>query len=272
MKIGAYQFRVTDNPESNLRRMREGIEAAGQSGVRLLVFPECAVTGYPPHDLPSAADADFGAAERVHNRLRALAEANRMFLVAGTILRDGPRLINSAVVFRPDGKREAYGKRALWGWDRDNFSPGREAGVFEADALKVGVRICFEVRFPEYFRELYRQCTGLNLILFYDVSVRDDAARYQMIRGHIQTRAVENVCPVLACSACADFQTAPTVLFDASGNALAELERGKEGLLAYSLERRPDSFGERGRRDISDVLTNASPPVRGPGQPPDPLF
>ena len=73
-----------------------------------------------------------------------------------------------------------------------------------------------------------------------------------MIRGHIQTRAVENVCPILTCNSCSPFQTAPTVLFDRSGRALAEMENGKEGLLFGELEPGPLSFGEQGRKEISD--------------------
>ena len=57
-----------------------------------------------------------------------------------------------------------------------------------------------------------------------------------MIKGHIQTRAVENVCPVLTCNACSVFQTAPTILFDKSGRILAEMPKEKEGLMVYDLE------------------------------------
>ena len=49
-------------------------------------------------------------------------------------------------------------------------------GIFEIAGISVGVRICFEVRFPEYFRELYARKTDLNVVLFYDVSDVDDTA------------------------------------------------------------------------------------------------
>ncbi len=123
------------------------------------------------------------------------------------------------------------------------------------DSLKVGIRICFEVRFPEYFRELYLQETDLNLILFHDASDKDDQDRLSMIKGHIQTRAVENVCHTLTCNTCSAFQTAPTILFNRSGKVLAEVESGKEGLLVYDLEKEPLTFGEKGRKEVSDALT-----------------
>ncbi len=254
MRIGSYQFDVTGDIRTNFTHISEGIKKAGNAGIRLLVFPECAVTGYPPHCIKSAANVDFEAVNSIHEQLQALAIKYQMFLVAGTIVRMNARCFNSAMVFFPDGKRDIYRKRALWGWDRENFAEGQDQGIFVADALKVGIRICFEVRFPEYFRELYKERTDLNIILFYDKTDTDDLERYSLIKGHIQTRAVENVCPVLTSNTCSPFQTAPTGLFDQSGKILAEAERGKEGLLIYDLEQHPLNFGERGRKTVSDSL------------------
>lgn len=254
MIIGAYQFEVTGNICSNFAHIQKGVDEAEKAGVKLLIYPECAVTGYPPHCIDAASHVDFEAVERIHQKLQALAIQKQMFLVVGTIIKENARYLNSAILFKPDGKRAVYSKRALWGWDRDNFAEGHDLGIIEVGPWKVGIRICFEVRFPEFFRELYQHQTDLNLILFYDVSNKDDRDRFSMIKGHIQTRAVENVCPVLTCNTCSTFQTAPTILFDRSGNMLAEMERGKEGALVYDLKNAPFHFGEQGRKEISDSL------------------
>lgn len=254
MTIGAYQFAVTGNMEDNFQHIQKGIRKAAAAGVRLLVFPECAITGYPPHDIPSAPVVDFEKVDQIHDRLQSMAVERHMFLVVGSNFKENERFYNSAICFRPDGKRDIYRKRALWGWDRDNFTVGGDSGVVQIDAFRVGIRICYEVRFPEYFRELYRQQTDLNLILFYDRSAHEDPDRYAMIKGHIQTRAVENVCPVLACNSCAPFQTAPTVFFDRSGKVLAEMPEGKEGLISFDLEQHDLTFGEQGRKELSDSL------------------
>ena len=254
MRIGAYQFEVTGNIEENYTHLKKGIEDAGKAGVSLLAFPECAVTGYPPNCIRSAADVDFDHADRILDQLQVLASKHQIFLIVGTIRRDNCRYYNSAVVLRPDGKKQAYHKRAIWGWDRDNFAEGDDQGIFETDSFKFGIRICYEVRFPEYFRELYRQKTDLNIILFYDAANKEDHDRLSMIKGHIQTRAVENVCPILTCNTCVAYQTAPTVLVDRSGRILAEVENGKEGLMVYDLKQEPLSFGEMGRKTISDAL------------------
>lgn len=260
MRIGAYQYPVTGDILENFAKIRRGIELAARTGIRLLVFPECAVTGYPPFCIKSSSDVDFDAVNSILEKLQTLAEKYQLYLVVGTIIKTDDLCYNSAIVFQPDGQRRVYSKRALWGWDRDNFSEGHDLGVVEIESLKVGIRICFEVRFPEYFRELYQQRTDLNLILFYDSSNIEDPDRFSMIKGHIQTRAVENVCPVLTCNTSSSFQTAPTILFDRSGRVLAEMERGSEGLLYYDLEFGSLDFGEQGRKEISDSLTKGSAP------------
>lgn len=61
------------------------------------------------------------------------------------------------------------------------------------DDFKIGVRICFEVRFPEYFRELYKADTDFNVVIFYDVANKDDIERYELIKAHLKTRDVENI-------------------------------------------------------------------------------
>lgn len=157
-------------------------------------------------------------------------------------------------MFQPRKKKQFYDKRALWGWDRDNFAPGNHAGIFQIGDISVGIRICFEVRFPEYFRELYSSKTDLNIVLFYDVSDTDDIDRYHMIKGHLQTRAVENVTPVISVNSVKPFQTAPTALIGKSGEIIKECSRNQPELLVYDFKKTEDDFGELGRRTISDIL------------------
>ena len=58
MRIAAAQFPVSGSIQNNFEQMKSLIERAAERQVRLLLFPECALTGYPPYDLAKAADAD----------------------------------------------------------------------------------------------------------------------------------------------------------------------------------------------------------------------
>jgi hypothetical protein len=75
--------------------------------------------------------------------------------------------------------------------DRDNFVPGDTDGIFSVDGVKVGLRVCYEVRFPEYFRELFVAGAQIACVAFCDTAEAPDPARYALIKGHLATRAVE---------------------------------------------------------------------------------
>lgn len=254
MKLGAYQFAITNNIKHNLEIVKKAIVKASYEGVKLLVFPECALTGYPPRDIENSSAVNFQELELAYEELQSLVDEKVIHVILGTITREDEKYFNSAILFAPHKEKLLYHKRALWGWDKDNFSEGNYNGIFEIDGWKIGIRICFEVRFPEFFRELYEKHTDLNIIMFYDVADYDDIERYELIKSHIRTRAVENVTYTLAVDAIFPYQTAPTALYDRSGCSLTELKRNEEGMLVYDLENTEPDFGEKGRIEISDWL------------------
>jgi len=129
-------------------------------GCDLAVLPELFSTGY---QFTSRAEA-FGMAEylkaepetgSVCRKLRAAATDSGTTIVAGLAEKDGDRLFNSSVLFRPDGSREIYRKVHLFLDEKSIFTPG-DLGfpVFEACGTKVGMMICFDWIFPEAARSL----------------------------------------------------------------------------------------------------------------------
>ena len=258
MKITAYQFAVSSDVRKNMETIEKAIREAVDRQADLVVFPECALTGYPPMDMPSVAQVDFELAGECCEKLQDVCRETKTAAVVGMIAKEGDRIFNRAVFFAPDGERGIYDKRALWGWDRENFVPGTRTGIIEYKGFRIGIRICFEVRFPEYFRELYRERTDADLVLFYDVAETDDTDRYDLIRGHLRTRAAENACTVISSNAIRPFQTAPTAVFGRSGQVLAECPRNTEGYTEFILEKEEYNFGEQGRAEISDMLLGVS--------------
>ncbi len=258
MKVGLFQFAMTDHPIENITRIRAAVIEAAQQGVELLLLPECALTGYPKADPHTIKTISFQEVEHALVDLEWLAIEYALCIVAGTAEFLEGKYYNSAVLAAPGQKAHViYRKRALWGWDADNFSPGEiEDGVFEIDGFRIGVRICFEVRFPEYFRELYRKKVDCAVVLFCDTLEEDSTERYDLIQSHLRTRAVENIVPVVSVNSAGVYQTAPTAVIDPDGDVVSELPRHAEQLLIYELKKPiEDSFGARGRRSISDRLT-----------------
>ena len=236
--------------------INSAVTEAARNGVELLFLPECALTGYPK-DSYTIKGIDFQQVENTFINLEKLATESDLFIVTGTAECSEGKYYNSAVLVMPGKKTEAiYRKRALWGWDADNFSPGEnDDGVLELNGFRIGVRICFEVRFPEYFRELYRKNVDCAVVMFHDTLEEDSLERYDLIKSHLKTRAVENVFPILSVNSAAKYQTAPTAAIDQNGVVVSELPRHEEALLIFELDNvTQNSFGAKGRKYISDML------------------
>lgn len=160
---------------------------------------------------------------------------------------------NSTLGLGPDGSLlGAYDARALW--DLDYFARGEQPGVFDVDGLRIGTRICFELRFPECFRELYLAKAQLCIVSFCFVAPAPNPERLSLLEAHLRTRATENAMALLSVNGCSGYQTAPTAFFDANGRALARAPLHREGLLVQDFLPTETDFGLRGRMENSDYF------------------
>lgn len=248
MRIAAFQFKGSDNIEENLLALKRGIVKASEQKVRLMMTQECALCGYPPIETEKVTHVDFQQVETATEQLLQWAIKYQMYIGLGTIIPGKDSYTNSIVLLSPHGeKQSAYHKRALWGWDRDNFRPGDERGIYTIDKVKVGLRICYEVRFPEYFRELFREKVDLACVSFCDVGKEPNPNRYELIKAHLMTRAVENAMYIISVNSISEYQTAPTCLINPDGMVLASAPLNEEYLLTFEYENLTSNFGRDGR-------------------------
>lgn len=158
LKLGIWQDSgVLGDVAANLKIIDEAAAQAKASGVDLLVFPECFLTGYYNRDDCPRVAAQVTPA--VRERIGAAARQHGLALVVG-IYEPAPEAVhNSALVVDRTGQAIAtYRKRALFGkWEKSRFRPGLEAVTFDCLGLKIGVLICYDVEFPELVRDLARR-------------------------------------------------------------------------------------------------------------------
>lgn len=256
MRIGVFQFHGSGSISDNHEVIIKAISAAFQNKVRLLVFQECAACGYPPVETPAVEKINFGILDSYLQEIKQLSKKYNMYIALGTIRKQDFKYYNSIQLINPNGRLMGnYDKRALWGWDLDNFAKGVESGIFQIDGIKVGFRICFEVRFPEYFRELFKSNVELCFVSFCDVSEQDSMERYETIKAHLVTRAVENVMTIISVNSISNYQTAPTAVIDSDGCIVSEAPRNNEYLLVYDYNTPVIGFGAKGRIHYSRELT-----------------
>jgi predicted amidohydrolase len=141
--------------DRNLEACLARLEGASADGAQLLVLPECAIPGYM---FDSAAEAMPFAEEVPGPSTEALAAACRrlgVHAVCGLLERDGDELYNVAVLVGPDGLIGSYRKTHLPFLGVDRFTiPGDELPVFDTPLGRIGLEICYDLRFPEVTRTL----------------------------------------------------------------------------------------------------------------------
>ncbi|MFH1725325.1 MAG: carbon-nitrogen hydrolase family protein [Elusimicrobiota bacterium] len=162
------------DPVENLRRLEEavrrGLERSPEipSEARLFLFPELTLTGFVTKGVESFS---LEPPHRYVERLMDIARKARTGLSAGfpePNPADPARPFNTTVVIGPDGKVACrYHKIHLFTLGKNPESAGYSAGfsgaVFEYRGWRVGIAVCFDIRFPALFHEYAR--AGVDLML-----------------------------------------------------------------------------------------------------------
>jgi deaminated glutathione amidase len=248
-KIAAVQMVATPDWLPNRDAAARLVAQAAAAGAQLVALPEyfCIMGRRDTDKLALAESAGDGPIQRF---LSDTAREHGVWLVGGTLpLRvDGGRALNRCCVYAPDGSPAAhYDKIHLFAYDNgsENFDEGRtlQAGsqpvalqvgaLPNGQSLRVGLSICYDLRFPELYRALMSPPCDLLVV--------PAAFTYTTGRAHwellLRARAVENQCYVLAA---AQGGTHPngrrtwghSMVVDPWGEVLAVLPEGEGVVLA----------------------------------------
>ena len=144
--------------ERNLDAALERLEEAVAAGAQLLVLPECAIPGYmfdsAEEALPYAEEIPGPTTEAFERECARLG----VHAITGLLERDGDTLYNAAILVGPDGLIGSYRKTHLPFLGVDRFvTPGEEFKVFDTALGRIGLIICYDLRFPEVTRTLALQ-------------------------------------------------------------------------------------------------------------------
>ena len=203
-KIALCQMMVGPDKEQNMRRAGECIQEAAENGAEVICLPEIWNCPYDVKLFGNYAEPENGPSALF---MSSAAKKYGIYLVGGSIpeqaepalgKKDGSRVYNTSFVFSPSGETIAKHRKVhLFDIDIENgirfkesdfFSAGESLTVFDTDLGKMGLAICFDVRFPEMFRKMAK--AGADIIFL--------PASFNMTTGPvhwellIKSRALDN--------------------------------------------------------------------------------
>jgi nitrilase len=253
MQIAAVQMVSTPELAGNLASAVRLVGQAAQQGAELVVLPEyfCLMGR---RDTDKLALAETPGDGPIQQTLAGLAREHAIWLVGGTlplaVAGDGAHATNTSLVFAPDGRQVArYDKVHLFRYDdgerRYDEAATLHAGdtpvAFEAldrsgHAHRVGLSVCYDLRFPELYRRLMQPpCTLLVVPSAFTYPTGE--AHWELL---LRARAVENQCYVLASAQGGRHENGRrtwghSLIVDPWGRVLSDLAEG-EGVVSAAID------------------------------------
>ncbi len=237
MKVAAIQMVSSPDVNENMAHARVLVVQAVAQGARIVSLPEYwPILGQRESD--KVAIAEPPGCGPIQHWMAQLARENNIWLIGGTVplvSDEAGKVLNTCLVFGPQGELlSRYDKIHLFGFTKGEESynesrtitAGSTVASFESPLGRVGLSVCYDLRFPE----LYRALGKCALI------VVPSAFTYTTGRAHweilLRARAIENQCYVLAAAQGGQHSNGRrtwghTMLVDPWGEIVAELPEGE---------------------------------------------
>lgn len=242
--LAAVQMNSSDDWQENLATAEKWITEAAAAGAQLVALPEFfpLLSGQLETRLALAEKEGEGPLQAA---LSALAERLGIWLVAGSLPLQtyvDDKTTNTCLVYGPDGRQVVrYDKIHLFGFQKGDesynesatFVPGQQPVTFDTPFGRVGLGVCYDLRFPELFRALHQ----VDLLVIPSAfTVPTGQAHWELL---LRARAVENQCYVLAPAQVGSHADGRktwghTLMVDPWGEVLSCLPKG-EGIICGEL-------------------------------------
>ena len=204
MRVAGVQMRSAAPRQENVKRAMVHIDKAAASGAELVVLPEYMTFLGAYEDFRENSEPIPGPTSE---SLAAKAQQHGIYIHSGSLIEQSSiddRFYNTSILFGPDGEQIATYRKIhrfevnVPGMVRDNESrivlPGDELAVVALQELTLGMSICFDLRFPEMYREM--AAAGADVFLVPAAFTRATGRAHWEIL--LRARAIENLAYVVA--------------------------------------------------------------------------
>lgn len=261
LTVASCQFPVSANISENFEWIKQQITEAKLKGADIVHFAECALSGYPEVDLKTLDGFDWDLLYEKTDSILSLAKQLNTWVVLGSIhqLSDGVKPHNSLYVINAEGKIvDRYDKRFCTGGDLKHFSPGDHFVNFDLNGINCGLLICYDIRFPELYREYSKLDTDLIFHSFYNARQKKGSIHPVIMPITSQSRAATNYFYISLTNSSAT-ESWPCHFITPNGLIQNKLPKNEPGILISKIdlsEKFYDASGKFRNKALNGILNS----------------
>lgn len=244
VKAALLQMPVGKNKKANIETAADYVRRAAQQGAQIVVLPEMFCCPYANESFVENAEPEGGY---IWHSLSDLARINQVLLIGGSMPEEeGERIYNTCYIFDENGEQIGRHRKVhlfdihIRGGqsfqESDTFTPGDQITVIDTRFGKIGVEICFDIRFTEMTHLMALK--GAKMIFVPAAfNMTTGPAHWQL---HFRARALDSQIYMFGCSPARDMQASyhaygHSIITSPWGNVVAELDE-KPGLLIEDID------------------------------------
>jgi len=215
------------------------MQKAKKAGADIVHFPECAMSGYIGFDFPNFDGLNWELLKEETQKITILAGKLKLWVALGSVhpLNGTNKPHNSLYLISPEGRIvDRYDKRFCIKGELRRFTPGSSFVFFTINGVKCSLLICFDLRFPELYRALYKQ--GVNCVLqsFYNARQKGPSVHTHIMRQTMQCHAATNHFWVSMSNACGYYSPYPSCFIQPDGVIVKQLKQNKPGIMVNAVD------------------------------------
>ena len=194
-RVASCQFPVSEKIGENADWIMKQMKEAADSGAHVAHFPECALSGYPGVDMESLEQFNWTELRSGTEAIMSLARELHMWVILGSLHELGGDLkpMNCLYVIDSSGRiADRYDKRFCTKGDLEHCSAGDHFSLVEIRGVTCGFLICFDVRFPELYREYKKLGAEFIFQSFYNARQKPGGIHPVIMPVTARTRAATN--------------------------------------------------------------------------------
>jgi len=239
LKVATCQFAVSRSIRRNAGWIERFMAQAQKAGAEVVHFSECALSGYPGVDMESLAGFDWELLRSETRKVMQRAAQLKLWVVLGSIheLTSPHKPHNSLYLINSAGAIvDRYDKRFCTPGDLQHFTVGDRFVTFKIKGVKCAVLICYDLRFPELYRELQKLKVECLFQSFHNARAAGRTVHTDIMRQSMQCRAATNYFWVSMTNSSAYYNMWPSCFIRPDGKIVGQLKFHRPGLMCNTVD------------------------------------